>query len=170
MLHPAHALPVPLLEEDPHWLVSAKGVFSSCIGSCENVAPCTGWSYVTQHIAQDSFLKTVKRLGVIYSNPVEFGVTFGAHSASLQEKFYQRQPLPEITFYGLEPGKKNGTVTRCTKFSNCFLRGIRYEGRKEYYSFYFCTISDKIILLDEKTRRPKGNAVFSWDLTKEEGK
>jgi hypothetical protein len=157
-----------ITNEDPLWLISAKGVFSSSIQGYKEAFPCSGWAYASRHTAQDSFLKAFKRLGVICSDPVEFCVAFGAHSASLQERFHKKQPLPELTFYGLEPGKKKPTVVRCTRFSNCFLREIRYAGREEYYSFYFCKISDRIIVLDEKTRRPKGNAVFSRDLTKEE--
>jgi hypothetical protein len=154
--------------KEPYWLISAKDVFSSVVQGYKNAAPCTGWSYAARHTVQDSFLKTFKRLGVIYSDPVEFGIVFGAHSASLQEKFHQKFPLPELTFYGLEPGKKKSTVIRCTKFSDCFLREIRYIGREEYYSFYFSKISDKIIVLDPQTGRPTGNAVFTSDLTKDQ--
>ncbi|MDR0662204.1 MAG: hypothetical protein LBF76_02345 [Holosporales bacterium] len=160
------SLPLQQQAEEPYWLVSAQKIFSSSVQGYTNAAPCTGWRYAAHHILQDSFLKTFKKLGITYSDPVEFGISFGVHSAPLQEKFHKKQPLAEITFYGLEPGKKKSTVIRCTKFSHCFLHEMRCAGRKEYYIFYFSKISDKIIILDPKTGRPKGNSVFSYDFVK----
>ncbi|MDR2412372.1 MAG: hypothetical protein LBD66_02075 [Holosporales bacterium] len=162
------SLPPQQQAEEPYWLVSAQKIFSSSVQGYTNAAPCTGWRYAAHHILQDSFLKTFKKLGITYSDPVEFGIPFGAHSAPLHEKFHKKQPLTEITFYGLEPGKKKSTVIRCTKFSHCFLREMRCAGRKEYYMFYFTKISDKIIILDPKTGHPKGNSVFSYDFVKGE--
>ncbi|MDR1267821.1 MAG: hypothetical protein LBJ70_05725 [Holosporales bacterium] len=160
----------PLLpdQKEPRWLISSQKIFSSTVEGHQDAAPCTEWRYAARHAIQDSFLDTFKKLGVVYSDPVEFGIVSGAHSAILQERFYKKQPFSEITFCGLDPGKKKSTVVRRTQFSNCFLGEIRSSGRKEYYAFYFSKISDTVTVFDPKTGHPKGNAVFAYDLVKGE--